>query len=389
MNPSGYLELRNLSLDLDDFKINNLELEIKKGEYFVLLGPTGAGKTVLLESIAGITPPASGTILLDGGDITHIPPEHRKIGFVYQDFALFPHLSVEKNISFGLINSIDTPDKRSSNHREDSRFSPARLAFWRENKIKQNIIASKIQEISNLLGVSDLLDRKTDSLSGGEKQRVALARALVISPRILLLDEPLSALDPEIRENIQFELRRIHQELGTTTLHITHNFEVAVALADRIGVIIGGEIMQIGTPREIFRQPNNEQVARYVVVRNIFHGQHIVEEDGCGNLQLDGFVFTSISDQEGIVRASIRPEDILLSRDSLISSARNNFKGKVVEISDRGPFSYITVRIPSSERDVKNLDLVVLITRSSAEELALDLGQEIFAAFKASALHIF
>lgn len=387
MKSGTHLSLKNLNLSLEDFSLQGLDLDISKGEYFVLLGPTGAGKTVLLEALAGIIPLESGSILLEGKDITAHPPETRKVGFVYQDFALFPHLTVEGNISFGLLTGRFREISRDPAMRRS--MVPGFIRRLITNKSQQQVVKNKVFEISTLLKIEHLLDRKPDSLSGGEKQRVAMARALITNPEILLLDEPLSSLDPQTREGIQLELRRIHQSLGTTTLHISHNFEVAAALADRIGVIMDGEIVQLGTPREIFRQPDNELVAQFVGVRNIFRGHHSVGDDGAGFLQLDGFQFASISDLEGVVRASIRPEDILLSRQPTKSSARNHFKGRVVEVSDRGSFSYITVRIPSSAQVGRDLDLIVLITERSADELALDLGQEIYAEFKASALHIF
>ncbi|NQS91103.1 MAG: ATP-binding cassette domain-containing protein [Chloroflexi bacterium] len=389
MKTTSRLEIRNLSLDIDDFKLKNLALEIQKGEYFVLLGPTGAGKTVFLESIAGIIPSNSGIILMDGKDITQTPPEYRKIGFVYQDFALFPHLSVEKNIAFGLRNMERGERPSDAGIDQQDRNFLDQLPFFKRRSVNLAFIQNRVKEICTLFDISDLLDRKPETLSGGEKQRVALARALVTNPRVLLLDEPLRSLDPETREYILYELRNIQHELGITTLHITHDFEVAVALADRIGIIIEGEIAQIGTPREIFRQPINEQVARFVGVRNIFRGQHISGKDGCGSLQLDGFEFESISQLEGDIRASIRPEDILLSRQPIISSARNNFQGRVFQISNRGSFSYITVRIPSLDQAGKSLDLIVLVTQSSVEDFFLVLDLEVHIAFKASALHIF
>jgi molybdopterin-binding protein len=375
MNQTGYLQVRNLSVQLKDFELLDQNLEVQEGEYFVILGPTGAGKTVLLETIAGIIFPRSGTIHLDGVDITNSDPELRKVGFVYQDYALFPHLTVEENIAFGL--------------KHTGRSNLIQRASSGKKTSKKVDIHNKVEEISSLFQITHLLDRNPVTLSGGEKQRVAMARALIINPRVLLLDEPLSSLDPEMREAIQHELRLIQHKLGATTLHITHDFEVAVALADRIGVMIDGKIIQIGTPREIFRQPDSELVARFVGVRNIFRGLHILDKDGCGYLKLDGFEFASISKLEGDVRASIRPEDILLSQQPLHSSARNNFKGKVIHISDRGSYSYVTVQLHSSKKEGKTLELVGLITQSSAEELSLKLDIDIQVAFKASTLHIF
>jgi molybdate/tungstate transport system ATP-binding protein len=295
---------------------------------------------------------------------------------------------VEQNIAFGLKNSRQAG--RSADFGSDKTPGmPRRISsLLKGNSLKKHQIHNRVRELSALFKINDLLDRKPDSLSGGEKQRVALARALITDPGILLLDEPLGSLDPETRETIQTELRRIQQKLGITTLHITHNFEVAVALADRIGVIIGGKLLQTGTGREVFRQPINEEVARFVGVRNIFRGQHIVEGDGCGYLKLDGIEFASISKLEGSVRASIRPEDILLSKQSLQSSARNNFPGIITQISERGPFNYVTVQL-ATRKNSKELDLVVMITQNSAAEFAFELGQEVQIAFKASALHIF
>lgn len=379
MNLSSRLSIQDLHLNLEDFSLQGLDLVIQEGEYFVLLGPTGAGKTILLEAIAGIRPLKSGTINLNGVDISSLLPEQRGIGFVYQDYALFPHLTVEKNISFGL---------RNAKKAVSSGQIQKRGQLSQKNGFKIDL-ERKVADIGVLFKIDHLMDRMPGTLSGGEKQRVAMARALVTDPRLLLLDEPLSSLDPETREIVQFELRRIHRELGITTLHITHNFEVAAALADRIGIIMDGRIVQIGTVRDVFRQPVNEDVARFVGVGNIFRGRHIVDASGCGYLKLDGFDLASISDLEGPVRGSIRPEDILLSRNSLDSSARNNFMGRVSQISNRGSFIYVTINIPPQEQGRRNLELISLVTHHAAQELELEVGQRIFAAFKASAMHVF
>jgi molybdopterin-binding protein len=372
MSDSSLLQLKDLRVFFKDFALKNINLEIEKGEYFVLLGPTGAGKTVLLEAIAGIIPSQSGVIELEGNDISNHPPEQRRIGFVYQDYALFPHMTVRRNITFGA--------------RDQHTSSLFRYRLGADNHRQKSNSADKI---SALLKISHLLERKPKTLSGGEKQRVAMARALVTDPRILLLDEPLSSLDPETRETVQIELRKLHQELGTTTLHITHDFEVAAALADRIGLMMEGKIIQIGTPHEIFRQPVDEQAARFVGVQNIFRGLHEVDLNGNGILKLDGIQLATISRIEGIVRASIRPEEILLTREPHLTSARNNFRGNIVQVSSRGSVSYLTVRIPPAEAGGKGLDLLAMVTQSAINELELEPGLEIHAAFKASALHIF
>jgi len=358
----GRVQVRDLGVDLEEFRLCDVNLDVAAGEYFVILGPTGAGKTVLLETIAGLHRPLRGRILLAGEDITHAPPERRGIGFVYQDYALFPHLSVAGNIAFGL----------------------------KLRKMGRGDIEERVTTIGRLLGIEHLLHRRPGTLSGGEAQRVALARALVVEPRLLLLDEPLSALDPETREALQRELGRIHRELGTTTVHVTHDFEEAVALGDRIAVLreerVGdvkreGRIVQVGTTEDIFRRPANEFVARFVGVRNVFRGQARTAEDGYKLVTINGVEIAAVTELEGSVHASVRPEDIILSREPLLSSARNAFRGQIVDISDRGTIVYITVRIPP--------DFICMITRRSLEEMELKEGMMVHIAFKASAVHVF
>lgn len=236
------IKVSDLCVDLGDFLLENIDLDVKPGEYFVILGPTGAGKTVLLESIAGLYRLKRGRIWVGGEEVTQLEPEKRGISIVYQDQMLFPHLSVRDNITFGL----------------------------KLRKASGQDIKSTLSWLVELLDIDHLLHRKPDTLSGGEKQKVALARALSIKPQLLLLDEPLSALDPENREGVQRELRRLHNRLKLTTVHVTHDFEEAIALGDRIAVLGDGRIHQVGTPEQIFRQPNSEFVARFAMVRNIF-----------------------------------------------------------------------------------------------------------------------
>jgi len=365
------VQVRNLWVDLAEFHLREIDLDILPGEYFVVLGPTGAGKTVLLETIAGLHQPCKGRILMDSEDITHVPPERRGIGFVYQDYMLFPHLSVAGNIAFGL----------------------------KLRRLDRETVEKRVTAIGQLLGIDHLLHRKPGTLSGGEQQRVALARALVIGPRLLLMDEPLSALDPEMREGLQRELARLHQELGTTTIHVTHDFEEAVALGDRIAVVNEGRVVQMGPPEEIFRKPGSEFVARFVGVRNIFQGEVRPGEDGYKVLSLDPSTSSGQAPSAGSghreveiavvtdpvligkVHASVRPEEIVISREPLRSSARNSFRGRIVDIADRGTVVYVTVRVPP--------DFTCVITRRSLEEMALREGLDVYIAFKASAVHVF
>jgi molybdate transport system ATP-binding protein len=350
---SGGVQVRDLWVDLGEFHLQGVALDVAPGEYMVVLGPTGAGKTVLLETIAGLYSPRQGQVLMEGRDVTTVPPERRGIGFVYQDYVLFPHLSVADNIGFGL----------------KLRRQPRAL------------IQQRVSDMARLLSIDHLLHRDPNTLSGGEQQRAVLARALVVEPRLLLLDEPLSALDPATREDLQRELARLHRALGTTTIHVTHDFEEAVALGDRIAVLNAGRIVQVGSPEAIFRKPASEFVARFVGVRNILQGDLQPGKDGYQLLTLDLVQIAVVTELTGRVHASIRPEDIFVFQEPLRSSVRNTFRGRIVEIADRGTLIYVTVRVPP--------DLICAITRRSLEDLELAVGQEVLIAFKASAVHIF
>jgi molybdate/tungstate transport system ATP-binding protein len=347
------IEVKNLSVDLGEFVLKDITLSIQESEYFVILGPTGAGKTVLLESIAGLYPIKSGEIWLRGKEFTRIEPEKRRISIVYQDHVLFPHLSVKDNILFGLRMNKATTDEQKN----------------------------RINWVAELLGISNLLHRRPDTLSGGEKQKVALGRAIVTRPELLLVDEPLSALDPETRERVQHELLQLHRALGITTLHVTHDFEEAISLGNRIAVIGEGRLMQVGTPEEIFRHPNSEFVARFAMTRNIFLGKAEKASNGDTIFKVDGAEFIIATEKSGTHHASIRPEDILISSEPIRSSARNCFPGTITRIIDKGSTLYVTVNIPP--------ELSCLITRHSFEELALHEGNKVFLTFKASAIHLF
>lgn len=235
------LRVEDICVDLGDFRLDQVSLHVESGEYLVLLGSTGNGKTVLLETIAGLNLPTSGRIVINGEDVTHLAPEKRHLGVVYQDYALFPHLSVFDNIGFGL------------------RFNGA---------TKQQIRAA-VDEMAGFLEIGHLLKRRPRRLSGGERQRVALARALVMKPYVLLLDEPLSALDRASRTRIQGVLKRIHAELSVTIVHITHNLKEAFSLADRLAVIKDGRLLQEGPPEVLFSSPRDRNVAELMGIENM------------------------------------------------------------------------------------------------------------------------
>jgi molybdopterin-binding protein len=347
------IEVKNLYVDLGEFVLEDISLNIEEGEYFIILGPTGAGKTVLLESIAGLYPIKSGEIWLRGKEVTGVEPEKRRISIVYQDHVLFPHLSVRDNLTFGL----------------------------RMQKTGTDAEKDRLDWVAELLGIDSLLHRRPDTLSGGEKQKVALGRAIITQPEVLLVDEPMSALDPETRESVQRELRQLHKALGITILHVTHDFEEAIALGNRIAVIGQGHLMQVGTPEEVFRHPNSEFVARFAMTRNIFVGRAEKKPSGDTIFKVDGTEFIIAADADGTHHASIRPEDILISTEPIHSSARNCFPGTITNVVDKGSTLYVTVSIPP--------ELSCLVTRHSFQEMELGEGKRVYITFKASSIHLF
>jgi molybdate/tungstate transport system ATP-binding protein len=249
------------------------------------------------------------------------------------------------------------------------------------NKATADEQKDRLNWVAGLLGISNLLHRRPDTLSGGEKQKVALGRAIITQPELLLVDEPLSALDPETRESVQQELRQLHRALGITILHVTHDFEEAISLGNRIAVIGEGRLMQVGTPEEIFRHPNSEFVARFAMTRNIFLGRAERKSSGDTIFKVDDTEFIIVADVDGAHHASIRPEEILISTELIRSSARNCFSGTITHVLDKGSTLYVTVSIPP--------ELSCLVTRHSFEELGLHEGKKIYVTFKASSIHLF
>jgi molybdate transport system ATP-binding protein/molybdate/tungstate transport system ATP-binding protein len=345
------IKINGVSIRLGEFFLKDVTLDIDDGKYFMILGPTGAGKTILLESIAGIYYPDNGSIWMNGQDITHTPPRKRNISMVYQDYMLFPHLTVKKNISFGL-----------------------RLKNFSKEKIK-----NKVNDISQMLNIHHLLHRFPGTLSGGEKQRVAIARAMVTEPEALLLDEPLSSLDTKTRGKLRRELKKIHTITKITTVHVTHNFEEVFSLGDSVAVMNKGKIIQVGTPDQVFRRPNSEFVADFVGVENLFKGNSTIK-GGISHICMNGINIISSTCKSKECMVAIRPENIFISKNRIESGAMNSFNGKIADIIDKGAIIKIGV-------DINNIHFTAIMTRRAFDDMELKRGMSAYITFKASDVH--
>jgi ABC-type Fe3+/spermidine/putrescine transport system ATPase subunit len=352
------VRVREVSIRLGEFAVHEASLDIARGEYFVLLGPTGAGKTVLLECIAGLYRPERGDIYVDGERVNDMAPELRGLGYLPQDYALFPHLTVGQNIAFGM----------------------------RIRKKPRPEIERTVNELAQLLGVTHLLSRGPTHLSGGERQRVALARALAIEPRVLLLDEPLSALDEQTRENLCVELRRVHEQLGTTTLHVSHNFEETLAVADRIGVIHQGRMRQVGTPEEVFRMPNSEFVARFVRSENILRGTARATATGLAVTVGDREIEAK-DGPEGDVYLTVRPEEVTIAPAT--GSGPNWLTGRVVRVVDKGALIRVDVLVCRPQGGDAGVTIVGLVGRKPFQHARMHPGDVVGVSFDPASVHVF
>lgn len=346
----SFLETRDLCLDIGGFELNNINLRADEGDYVALIGPSGSGKSLLLETLIGFYVPEKGRILLEEGDITAFSPDKRQISIVYQDHMLFPHMNVFENIEYALKKKL-------------------------RNK-KQ--LEAEIRQIADILGIGGLLYRKPTTLSGGEKQRVALARSLVVRPKLLLLDEPFSALDARAREKLRDLLKKAISEYRTTVLHVTHDFEDIWMLANRVIIIRKGEVIQEGDPESVFRRPSHSFVAEFLGT-NVIKGKIKARNGKLTVLEAEGLeVYSADPAKPGEkVTVSIRPEEIILARTAIESSARNILKGRVSGILKKEHLIVVEVVIGNTE-------IKAVITPTSCEILDLEPGKEVYAIFKAS-----
>jgi molybdate transport system ATP-binding protein len=346
-----FLEVRNLSVDLGQFHLDNVNLKLEKKDYLVIIGPTGSGKSVLLETIAGFFSPDNGQVFLEGREITDLTPEERGISIVYQDYILFPHMNVFDNIAYGL-----------------------------KKKIKdKNIIESKVNNMAQLLKIDHLLGRNPETLSGGEKQRAAIARSLVVKPNILLMDEPFAALDVNTHSYLTSLIKKVIIQHQTTCIHVSHNFNDVYNLAEHVAVMKEGKILQQGTVHDVFSRPTHNFVADFVGVHNVFQGKIVGHDQSLIQVEISPEVILSsssdLSSHPKEVTVAIRPESIIFSNEPFVSSVRNQVKGIVKTIFEVGHNIWINVQ-------VGDLSFIGVLTPNSCESLGIKKGKEIYLSFK-------
>ncbi len=359
-----FIQLKHLSKSFDEqIVVRDISLEIEHGELFAILGASGCGKTTLLRMLAGFETPNEGRIIIDGVDITNLPPYQRPVNMMFQSYAVFPHMTVEKNVAYGL-------------HRDG---------------IDKNMISDRVTEILDLVQLSDFRKRKPRQLSGGQLQRVALARALVKSPKVLLLDEPLAALDKKLREQTQFELMNIQDALGVTFIVVTHDQEEAMTLASRIAVMDAGEFVQIGTPTEIYEYPKNRFVADFFGTINMLECKFVDHTDKAITLHCQALKSDITAEYQENLEAKrnhlsqgknlwvgIRPEKVIISPKKL--NLANCLRAKVWDLAYYGNHSIYRVKTETDQ-----ILQVSAQNQARAYKKAYDWEDDVYIGWDASA----
>ncbi len=352
----SFIRLQGISKHFGDFvAVDNVDLDIGRGELFSILGGSGCGKTTLLRMLAGFETPTAGRIEIDGVDVTTVPPYERPVNMMFQSYAVFPHMSVEKNIAYGL----------------------------RKERAPAAQIAKRVDEMLELVQLADFRRRKPVQLSGGQQQRVALARALIKRPKVLLLDEPLAALDKKLREHTQFELMNIQDELGITFVVVTHDQEEAMTLSSRIAVMHKGRFLQVGKPKEIYEYPCNRFVADFIGTINTFEGTvTAVDDDGIAIESTDaGTSITALGQHDVAVGKpaciAVRPEKVFIGRDEPSDSSDIRMRGVVDDLAYLGNLSLYRVRLASGK-----IILVSQQNRQRSAERYVEWEDEIWVSWR-------
>jgi len=367
------IELKNVTKVFGkETVVDDVNLNIKRGEFVTLLGPSGCGKTTMLRMIAGFEMPTEGKIMLEGVDVSKTPPHLRNVNTVFQKYALFPHLDVYGNVAFGLkLKLVPLTDEEKHKALSKLKGKPESVIAKREEALNKKTRPMTKDEIRamvtaklKLVGLEGYEKRDVDSLSGGQQQRVAIARALVNQPKVLLLDEPLGALDLKMRKEMQAELKAMHKELGITFLYVTHDQEEAMAMSDRIVVVSDGKIQQVGTPKQIYEEPVNAFVADFIGESNILAGTMLADF----KVQFLGNIFKCADKgfaKNQAVDIVIRPEDIILHKPT---SSKAMIKGKVISSTFKGMHYELVLLCKDYE---------VTVHTQTAHVVGVDVGMEI------------
>ena len=354
------IQLEHVNLSVGSFSLRDVSLHLREGEYFVLLGPTGSGKTLLVECLCGLNRIDSGRIVIDGVDVTRLEPRLRNIGYVPQDYGLFPHMTVERNVRFGL-------DRQHGGEATGGLTEHVAM---------------------DLVGIRHLADRLPRKLSGGEKQRVALARALAIQPKVLVLDEPVSAVDEQTRDSLCARLKELQRKSGTTAIHVCHSFAEMLAVADRVGIIHEGRIVQVGTPGEILDRPNSTTVARFVQAGNLLAAKSRVDGRWLRLTCDDGLELTASASQAGPIAGNVtvmvRPENVRIEstwRENVVPES-SIFEGVVEQVTHFGPIVKVRVAVQDKTK------LLVALGKKEYDDGPVEVGNRVYLGVAPDGVHV-